>query len=333
MRRALELAATAGVPRGPNPRVGCVLLDPSGQVLAEGFHRGAGTPHAEAVALASAGARAWGATAVVTLEPCNHTGRTGPCSEALLAAGVARVVFGQRDPNPLAAGGADRLSAGGVDVAAGLLAKQAEALNDAWTFAARHGRPLVTWKVASTLDGRVAAPDGSSRWVTGPQARAEVHVLRSQVDAVLVGTGTALADDPSLTVRTDSGGLSPIQPMRVVMGRRTVPADAALRDGAAPLRLLREETPEEALTVLAGDGVQSVLLEGGPTLAAAFLRAGLVDRVVWFLAPKLLGAGAAAVGDLGVLGIDAAKGLRITGVRRVGHDVRVDGTMESGDPS
>ncbi len=331
MRRALQLAATEGVPRSPNPRVGCVLLGPSGETIAEGFHRGVGTPHAEAAALAAAGAAARGATAVVTLEPCNHTGRTGPCSEALLAAGVSRVVFGQSDPNAVAAGGAGRLAAAGVEVVGGLMADEAEALNEAWAFAVTHGRPLVTWKVASTLDGRVAAADGSSRWITGTHARAEVHDLRAQVDAVLVGTGTALADDPSLTVRAADGLPLSVQPMRVVLGRRDLPGDAALRDGAAPLRLLHEETPGQALETLAREGVQSVLLEGGPTLAAAFLRARLVDRVVWFLAPKLLGAGPAAVGDLGVLDIDAAMGLRITQVRRVGQDVRVDGTMESPD--
>lgn len=328
MARALDLAATPGVPRGPNPRVGCVLLDPAGEVLAEGFHRGAGTPHAEAAALAAAGAAARGATAVVTLEPCNHTGRTGPCSEALIGAGVARVVFAQPDPNPVAAGGAEKLAAAGVEVASGLLADRAESLNEAWAFATVRGRPLVTWKVASTLDGRVAAVDGSSRWVTGSASRAEVHALRAEMDAIVVGTGTALADDPSLTVRDAQGQPASSQPLRVVMGRRDLPAEAALRDGVAPLRHFPHESPQQVLQALAGAGVQSVLLEGGPTLAAAFLRAGLVDRVVWFLAPKLLGAGPSAVGDLGIPGIDAALGLRIGRVRRVGQDLRVDGTME-----
>ena len=171
MRRALELAATPGVPLGPNPRVGCVLLDAGGATLATGYHRGAGTPHAEADALSRAGAAARGATAVVTLEPCNHAGRTGPCVDELLAAGVARVVFAQSDPNPVAAGGAARLAEHGVEVVPGLLADESAALNEAWTFAVGRGRPMVTWKVASTLDGRVAAADGSSRWVTGRGSR------------------------------------------------------------------------------------------------------------------------------------------------------------------
>ena len=332
MERALALAVTAGVPRGPNPRVGCVLLDPSGRPIAEGFHRGAGTPHAEVVALAAAGPAARGSTAVVTLEPCSHVGRTGPCTDALIAAGVARVVFAQTDPNPVAAGGAAALRAAGVDVSGGLLSEAAEEVNSAWAFAVTHGRPMVTWKVASTLDGRVAAADGSSRWVTGTAARAEVHRLRAQVDAVLIGTGTALADDPSLTVRGPDGALAEQQPLRVVMGATELPATAALRDGRAPLRVFPDESPTEVLAALRADGVQHVLLEGGPTLAAAFVREGLVDRVVWYLAPLLLGSGPAAVGDLGVPSIGAGRQLRITGITRVGQDVRVDATMEPGDP-
>lgn len=332
MERALALAVTPGVPRGPNPRVGCVLLDAHGRAIAEGFHRGAGTPHAEIVALSAAGPAARGSTAVVTLEPCSHVGRTGPCTDALVAAGVARVVFAQTDPNPVAAGGAGALRAAGVDVAGGVLAAAATGVNEAWTFAVTHGRPMVTWKVASTLDGRVAAVDGSSRWVTGTAARAEVHRLRAHVDAVLIGTGTALADDPSLTVRSPDGTPAEEQPMRVVMGASPLPDTAALRDGRAPLRVFPRESPAEVLAALAGDDVQHVLLEGGPTLAAAFVRDGLVDRVVWYLAPLLLGSGPAAVGDLGVPSIGAARRLRITGITRVGQDVRVDATMEPGNP-
>lgn len=194
MARAVELARTPGVPLGPNPRVGCVLLDPSGEIVAEGYHRGAGTPHAEIDALTRAGSSAKGATAVVTLEPCNHHGRTGPCALALADAGVARVVFGQVDPNPLAAGGAATLRGAGVDVEGGLLDEEARAVNHAWTFAAEHGRPFVTWKFAATLDGRSAAADGTSRWVSSSAARRDTHRLRGLADVILAGTGTILTE-------------------------------------------------------------------------------------------------------------------------------------------
>jgi diaminohydroxyphosphoribosylaminopyrimidine deaminase/5-amino-6-(5-phosphoribosylamino)uracil reductase len=251
--------------------------------------------------------------------------------DALLAAGVTRVVLAQSDPNPVAAGGADRLAANGVAVVRGVLADEVASINEAWTFAVEHGRPMVTWKVASTLDGRVAAADGSSRWITGEAARSQVHELRAEVDAVLIGTGTALADNPSLTVRNSQDVLPVRHPMRVVMGRREIPADAALRDGLAPLRIFPTESPGEVLVALAEDDVLHVLLEGGPTLAAAFLRAGLVDRVIWYLAPKILGSGVPAVGDLGIPGVESARRLEVTGITRVGQDVRVDGRMIPGD--
>jgi diaminohydroxyphosphoribosylaminopyrimidine deaminase/5-amino-6-(5-phosphoribosylamino)uracil reductase len=325
MRRALELAVTDGVPTGPNPRVGCVLLDKEGGTVAEGFHRGAGTAHAEADALRRAAERARGATAVVTLEPCNHTGRTGPCSEALIAAGVRRVVYAQADPNPVARGGARRMTAAGIDVVGGVLAAEAEAVNRTWTFATTNDRPWVTWKVASTLDGRISAADGTSRWITGPEARAQVHELRSLVDAVLVGTGTALADDPELTARTPDGALSARQPLRVVAGSRALPEAARLRDGAAPLLLLPAGSPTDVLRLLYRQhDVQHVLLEAGPTLSTAFLRAGLVDHVVWFVAPKVLGSGRPVVADLEVTTIADALGLRVSSVTRVGADVRID---------
>ena len=197
MTRALALAATPGVPLGPNPRVGCVLLDDAGNTVAEGFHRGAGSLHAEADALANAGDRARGTTAVVTLEPCAHTGRTGPCAVALRDAGVRRVVYAQADPNPVAAGGAALLRAAGVDVEEGLMVDEARAVNRMWTFAVEHGRPFVTWKFATTLDGRSAAADGTSRWVSGLAARRDTHRLRALCDVMLVGTNTVEVDDPA----------------------------------------------------------------------------------------------------------------------------------------
>src|SRR3954463_13819834 len=272
MRRALTLAASDGVPLGPNPRVGCVLLDTEGRTIAEGHHRGAGTPHAEVDALAQVGGSAPGATAVVTLEPCNHTGRTGPCSQALLAAGVRRVVIAQRDLNPVAVGGADTLRAAGVEVETGLLADEARALNRVWTFAVEHGRPFVTWKLAATLDGRSAAADGTSRWISSPAARRDTHRLRSLCDAIVVGTGTVLVDDPRLTVRDEDDEDLPRerQLLRAVMGLRDVPATARVLDDAAETVLLRPRDPHEALAALRGRDRQHVFLEGGPTLAQAF---------------------------------------------------------------
>jgi len=300
MRRALALAATDGVPLGPNPRVGCVLLDDDGATIAEGHHRGAGTPHAEAAALAEAGERAWGATAVVTLEPCNHTGRTGPCAQALIAAGVRRVVFAQTDPNPVAAGGAATLREAGVDIVPGLLAESARELNAVWTFAVEQQRPFVTWKFATTLDGRSAAADGTSRWVSGLAARRDTHRLRALCDVMLVGTNTVAVDDPLLTVRDDDGAALPRQPLRAVMGERDLdPAARIFNDDAESLHL-RTRDPHVALAELFARDRQHVFLEGGPTLAAAFVRAGLVDEIVCYLAPMLLGAGRNAVADLGI---------------------------------
>lgn len=324
MRRALDLAATPGVPLGPNPRVGCVLIAPDGTEIAEGFHRGAGSPHAEVAALAAAGEDARGATAVVTLEPCNHTGRTGPCVQALLAAGVRRVVFAQDDGNPVARGGGATLAAAGVEVASGLLLQEARALNRAWTFAVEHGRPFVTWKFATTLDGRSAAADGSSRWVSSRPARLDSHRLRGECDVMLVGAGTVEVDDPSLTVRDEVDEPLPRQPLRVVMGRRDLAPDRKVFDDLAETLVLRTHDPHEALATLFARDRQHVFLEGGPTLAAAFLREGLVDEVVAYVAPMLLGDGAHAVGDLGVTRISAARHLDVTDVTVLGTGVETN---------
>ncbi|WP_408899613.1 bifunctional diaminohydroxyphosphoribosylaminopyrimidine deaminase/5-amino-6-(5-phosphoribosylamino)uracil reductase RibD [Nocardioides sp. R1-1] len=320
MRRALALAASPGVPLHPNPRVGCVLLAPDGTVVGEGYHHGAGTPHAEVEALAVAGDRARGATAVVTLEPCNHTGRTGPCAQALIAAGVGRVVIAQRDPNPQAAGGMETLLAAGIDVDAGLLADEAAEVNRAWTFAHRHGRPFVTWKFATTLDGRSAAADGTSRWVSSPAARRDTHLLRGRCDTMLVGTHTVEVDDPQLTVRGEDDQPVGEQPLRVVMGERDLPAERRILDDAAPTLHLRTRDPVAALRGLYADhGRHHVFLEGGPTLAAAFLRVGLVDEVVAYVAPMLLGAGRSAVGELGIGTIADAFHLELVDATVVGE--------------
>jgi diaminohydroxyphosphoribosylaminopyrimidine deaminase/5-amino-6-(5-phosphoribosylamino)uracil reductase len=316
MRRALVLAATPGVPLGPNPRVGCVILAPDGTPIAEGFHRGAGTAHAEVDALEHAGPDARGATAVVSLEPCHHVGRTGPCSRALLDAGVARVVYAQEDPNSEASGGAAALRAAGVDVDGGLLEDEARTLNRAWTFAVEHRRPFVTWKFATTLDGRSAAADGTSRWISSRAARRDTHQLRAACDVMLVGTGTVIADDPRLTVRDEVDEPLTEQPLRVVMGERDLPPRSRVMDPDAPgdTLHLRTRDPLAALWTLYDRGRRHVFLEGGPTLAAAFLTAGLVDEVVVYVAPMLLGAGHSAVGDLGISTMADARHLDVTEV-------------------
>lgn len=314
MQRALALAATPGVPLHPNPLVGCVLLAPDGTVVAEGYHRGAGTPHAEAAALAAAGDRARGATAVVTLEPCNHTGRTGPCAQALVAAGVRRVVFAQTDPNPAAAGGAATLRAAGVEVERGPLADDARALNRVWSTAIELQRPFVTWKLATSLDGRSAAADGTSRWISSRAARLDAHRLRALCDVMLVGTHTVAVDDPELTVRDEHDQPLERQPLRVVMGQRDLPEDRRVFNDRAPSLQLRTRDPRAALAELWRHEKRHVLLEGGPTLAAAFLGAGLVDEIVAYVAPVLLGSGAGAVADLGVTTIADAVRPEVTDV-------------------
>ena len=336
MARARELGLRVLGTTSPNPAVGAVVLDVDGVVVGEGATSPPGGPHAEVHALAQAGKRARGGTAVVTLEPCAHTGRTGPCADALIAAEVARVVVAVPEPTRLAGGGTARLRAAGIDVELG--ADQGEAAAGAlaaWLTGVAEQRPQVVWKVAGTLDGRVAAADGTSRWITGPEARAEVHRLRATCDAVLVGSGTALADDPQLTVRDAAGRNAERQPLRVVLDRRgRVPATARVHDDAAPTLVSSAGTPAALLAELFDRDVRRVLLEGGPTLAAAFLADGLVDEAVVHLAPQLLGSGAALVGDLGITTLTSALHLHVTDVTRLGGDVqiRLRSTRHTGSP-
>ena len=325
MARARTLADGVLGTTSPNPPVGAVVLASDGAVVGEGATAPPGGPHAEVTALARAGDRARGGTVVVTLEPCAHTGRTGPCADALIAAGVARVVVAVPEPTELAGGGAERLRAAGIDVELGVERAAAEAGALAgWLTGVREQRPFVIWKVAATLDGRVAAADGTSRWITGDETRAAVHRLRAACDAVVVGSGTALTDDPQLTVRDADGTAAPRQPLRVVVDRRDqLPATARVLDDAAPTHVSRAATPADLLAELYDRDVRRVLLEGGPTLAAAFLRDGLVDEAVIHLAPKLLGAGPSLVGDLGIPTIAGALSFEVAAVTRSGGDVAI----------
>ena len=324
MRRALANALRG--PRGVNPQVGAVLLSPDGEIIAEGWHRGAGTPHAEVDALSQlAPGAARGATAIVTLEPCNHTGRTGPCSEALIAAGVTRVVYAIADPGDHSSGGAARLRAAGVDVEAGLLAEEATALLDSWLTVQRLGRPHVTVKWAQSLDGRAAASDGTSQWITGPAARSDVHRRRAEADAIIAGTGTVLADDPALTARDDDGGLLPHQPVPVVIGARAVPDGAALRRHPHAFLQYPGDSAAGGLAAALEDlrrrGVQRVFVEGGPTVAASFLRERLADELLVYVAPVLLGGERLALHDIGVTTIGEAQRLAVASVTPLGDDL------------
>lgn len=314
--------ALRGPARDANPRVGCVLVAPTGEVVGEGHHAGAGTAHAEAAALSAAGERARGATAYVTLEPCHHHGRTGPCTAALLRAGVERVVYAVPEPTRRATGGAAWLRDQGVLVEHHPHPASYTLVAD-WVRATSLGRPHVTWKIAGTLDGRVAAPDGTSRWITSEEARADAHALRTRVDAIVIGTGTALADDPALTARAGDGSERPTQPLRVVVGLRDLPAGSRLTRGPWPVLHLRTHDPREVLVALAERHVRTVLLEGGPTLGGAFWSAGCVDELLVYVAPVLLGAGPAGVPDLGVGTLADAPRLRLVDLARVGPDVRL----------
>jgi diaminohydroxyphosphoribosylaminopyrimidine deaminase/5-amino-6-(5-phosphoribosylamino)uracil reductase len=352
MRRALDLAARGAGRVSPNPLVGAVVVR-DGEVVGEGWHHGPGTPHAEAVALEAAGELSRGATLYTTLEPCSHYGRTPPCTPRVIVAKIARVVSAMGDPNPLVNGqGLAALRAAGIEVATGTLEAEAARQNEAFLKHVRTGRPFVTLKMAASLDGKAAARDGSSRWITGAEARSEVHRMRATADAVLVGAGTAFRDDPSLTVRDAEvlGG----PPMRVVVdGRGILPESHRVFDGAAPtLVATTERAPEERragwrsrgadVVVLddAGSGLiplpdlfaelgkrdlQHVLMEGGPTIAWEAVREGLVDRLVLFFAPILVGgeeAPSLLMGG-GTPSIGEAISLRIREVSRVGGDLKV----------
>lgn len=349
MRRALELAA-----RSPaddlNPQVGCVILDPRGNTVAEGWHLGAGTPHAEIAALEALPVkwrtRASELTAVVSLEPCNHTGRTGPCAVALKEAKIGAVVYAVSDPGDASAGGAHTLRRAGTRVLGGVLEAEGCELLAPWLARQQNlgrgctsQRPFVTVKWAQTLDGRTAAADGSSQWITGPAARLDVHRRRALADAILVGTGTLLADDPMLTARDDNaadGLLVPAaqQPIPVVIGKREIATHARVNSHPA-LKANGLTTPlqfdgsdlEAHLGDLHARGVRSIFVEGGPTIVSALLRAGLADEMLVYLAPALLGGPSLAIGDLGIESMAGIKRLQFTSVERLGDDLLIRASL------
>ena len=311
LARALDLAERGRGTTAPNPVVGAVVAR-DGEVAGEGWHERPGGPHAEVVALEAAGERARGGTLYVTLEPCAHHGRTPPCADAVVAAGVARVVAAVGDSDPRTSGkGFERLRAGGVavELAGGDLEWRARVQNEGFRTAVGLGRPFVTYKAAVTVDGRVTVP--GARWVTGEESRRRVHELRARVDAVGVGMGTVRADDPRLDAR---GVDAARQPRRLAFGRGPLPAGSELE--------LRRGSLEEELHALAGEGVQTLLLEGGPTLATSFVRAGLVDRILLFVAPRLSGTGPRWLGDL-----NEPLQLSHTTVEELGGDILLTGYL------
>jgi diaminohydroxyphosphoribosylaminopyrimidine deaminase/5-amino-6-(5-phosphoribosylamino)uracil reductase len=329
MIRALELALK-GPTKGVNPQVGAVILDSSGEVIGEGFHNGSGTSHAEVVALESAlsGAQKLpaGSVAVVSLEPCNHTGKTGPCAQALIEAGVSKVVFASGDPGENSGGGASTLSQAGIEVVCGVLQEKADQQARVWLTASKNQRPFVTLKWASSLDGRAAAQDGSSKWISGEESRADAHRRRSEVDAIVVGTGTALIDDPELTARETDGSLYESQPLRVVLGTRELPSSLRVFNSDAETKTIKTQSIHGALSELYGEGIKHVLVEGGPTLASRFVQMDLVDEFVVYLAPKLIGGEKLAIGSIDVPSIDQAKALKYQEVRKLGEDVLIVAT-------
>ncbi|MGE0218831.1 bifunctional diaminohydroxyphosphoribosylaminopyrimidine deaminase/5-amino-6-(5-phosphoribosylamino)uracil reductase RibD [Mycolicibacterium sp.] len=320
MRAAIEQSERVKGRTYPNPPVGAVILDRDGEVAGVGATSPPGGPHAEVLALRRAGTRAAGGTAVVTLEPCNHFGRTPPCVDALVAAGISVVVYAVADPNPEAAGGAARLADAGVAVTAGVLADAVSGgpLRE-WLHKQRTGLPHVTWKFATSVDGRSAAADGTSQWITSEAARHDVHRRRAACDAIVVGTGTVFVDDPALTARLPDGSLAAAQPLRVVVGKREIPSDAKVLNDDSRTMVIRTRDPLEVIKALSDR--TDVLLEGGPTLAGAFLRAGVIDRILAYVAPILLGGPITAVDDVGVLSIAHAQRWRFDGMDRIGPDV------------
>jgi diaminohydroxyphosphoribosylaminopyrimidine deaminase/5-amino-6-(5-phosphoribosylamino)uracil reductase len=304
MQRAISLSLKGLGRTSPNPIVGAVIINSDGQIIAEGFHDRMSSPdHAEVVALKMAGANSTGATMVVTLEPCNHTGATGPCSKAIADAGISKVVFAVIDPNKKAAGGAQALRDLGVQVESGVLESEAAYANRAWLTKIEKSRPFFTWKVATTLDGKIAALDGSSKWISNEKSRNDVQLLRRQADAILVGTNTVLTDDPHLIPRGDFPGFTG-NPLRVVCGEQELPPTSKIFDNAATTLQVKSKNLATLIAELNKTGINQVLVEAGPTLATAMLKQGLMDELVVYQAPSLLGQGKSFVTDFGANSID-----------------------------
>lgn len=317
MARAIELSKRGLGRTFPNPIVGAVIVSASGEVIGEGFH--AGGDHAEVVALLDSAERrisTVGSTMFVSLEPCNHTGKRPPCTKAILEAGIVRVVYAVTDPNPVAMGGGQYLRSHGVEVISHILEVESAFENRAWLHKISKNRPYITWKIASTFDGFTAALDGTSKWITSEESREAVQKMRAESDAILVGTGTALVDNPSLIPREDMR-----RPLRIVMGERKIPADSKLFDGNAETLILPSRDIGLFIEKANDIGLNSIFMETGATLGTAFLNAGLVDEIRWFQAPILFGTGKRAVGDLHVKTLSEGLNYAISRSEMIGPDI------------
>jgi diaminohydroxyphosphoribosylaminopyrimidine deaminase/5-amino-6-(5-phosphoribosylamino)uracil reductase len=322
MQRAIALSRKGLGKTSPNPIVGAVLINSQGQVIAEGFHDRMRSPeHAEIVALKIAGLQAKGATMVITLEPCNHTGVTGPCSKAIADAGISKVVYAVKDPNKKAAGGAQALRDQGVQVESGVLESEAAYANRAWLTKIEKSRPFFTWKVATTLDGKIAALDGSSQWISNEKSRNDVQLLRRQADAILVGTNTVLTDDPHLIPRGDFPGFT-ANPLRVICGEQDLPPTSKIFDEAATTLLVKTKNLNDLVEELNKTGINHVLIEAGPTLATAMLKQGYLDELVMYQAPSLLGQGKSFVADFGATTINELLALDLIASEVLDGDVK-----------
>jgi diaminohydroxyphosphoribosylaminopyrimidine deaminase/5-amino-6-(5-phosphoribosylamino)uracil reductase len=301
----------------PNPNVSAAIYGADGSLIADGFHnRTMSVDHAEVVALKKAGAAARGATMVVSLEPCAHTGTTPPCVQAIIDAGISTVIYAVADPNPIAAGGAEKLADAGIAVEY-RESKELSYVQRAWLHKEKTGRPLMLWKVATTLDSKVAASDGTSQWITGPESRADVQELRAQSDAILIGTNTALVDNPHLIPRGHTA-----RPVRIISGEQEVPATNRVFDKEARTICVKSKSIPELMKVLSDEGFSQVLVEAGPTLGSALMASGNIDELIIYQAPKMLGAGKEFVSHLGISTLADHLELELLSVKAFGSDIK-----------
>lgn len=308
----------------PNPNVAAAIYSPEGKLIADGFHNRLTSPdHAEVVAIKRAKSATIGATIVVSLEPCSHTGATPPCTQAIIDAGISRVIYAVKDPNPVASGGAEVLRQAGIQVDY-IESPSLSFIQRAWLHTIAQARPLMIWKVAVTLDGKVAAEDGTSQWITGEASRTDVQSLRAHSDAILIGTGTALRDNPTLVPRGHTA-----RPLRIIMGEREIPSTHNIFDAQAETLYLQSRNIEKLTELLKSKGLNQVLIEAGPALGSALLSAGLIDEIVIYQAPKILGSGANFIADLGISTLAQHIQLELISTEQMGDDVKSHYRMRS----